>query len=778
MNAIADKQKPPKRGFGRGGRFWRYLAAGSAVIFLCAAAAVWLEAPLMRAVSGVFPPLDTAPFLTVDLSPALVDRRENLMCAYLNEDQQWLFPVDLDAVSPWLVQATLAAEDKRFFSHAGIDLRAVLRAAWRNLRAGRIVSGASTLTMQLANRHQTARGRLAGKVEQAFTALRLDRAADKRSILAAYLNTAPYGGNLVGVEAAARRYFGKCCTELTLEEAALLAGLPKSPTAMNPLFYPERAQARRDAVLRRMRHERMISEKELREALERPPGVRRHEYPVLAPHLAQSLGGRARDNGRLALTLDGTLQARLEEMIPLYLRQFNNQVNNAAVMVVDVREGTVLARVGSADFASDGIRGQYDVCRARRAPGSALKPFIYAYAMEQQRLYPSEAFLDQNLDFGVYNPNNFDGEFKGLISAGEALRWSLNIPAVQVLERAGLEEAVTFLRSLGFSGIQYPSGHYGLGLVLGNCEVTLEALVNAYLVLARLGVRQDAVFVRGESAPASRRLLSEGTALALWYMLEQPFPDEPWSNVVRLNDRSSRICWKTGTSTGFRDAWAVAFNSHYVIGAWLGNTNGSAAPRLIGAHAALPLVARIFRSLPVPPVPAWPSTEGRLCEVQICALSGLPKSPWCSRTATALFPAGQFLHRRCDVHRPGLDGTVGVYWPPTTRRWDLAKVPASEGAAVVVEEAGPSTGRQRKLSIKRPVQNATYVLSGETGEDRIRLEANIGNEELQWYCNGRYLGASDRMRPLFLDLLPGQHQVSCMSASGQTAKVDFNVSAS
>jgi membrane carboxypeptidase/penicillin-binding protein PbpC len=222
----------------------------------------------------------------------------------------------------------------------------------------------------------------------------------------------------------------------------------------------------------------------------------------------------------------------------------------------------------------------------------------------------------------------------------------------------------------------------------------------------------------------------------------------------------------------------VAFNSHYVIGAWLGNTNGSAAPRLIGAHAALPLVARIFRSLPVPPVPAWPSTEGRLCEVQICALSGLPKSPWCSRTATALFPAGQFLHRRCDVHRPGLDGTVGVYWPPTTRRWDLAKVPASEGAAVVVEEAGPSTGRQRKLSIKRPVQNATYVLSGETGEDRIRLEANIGNEELQWYCNGRYLGASDRMRPLFLDLLPGQHQVSCMSASGQTAKVDFNVSAS
>ena len=258
-------------------------------------------------------------------------------------------------------------------------------------------------------------------------------------------------------------------------------------------------------------------------------------------------------------------------MVPLYLRQFNNQINNTAVMVVDVREGTVLARVGSADFTSDGIRGQYDVCRAHRAPGSILKPFIYACAMERQCLYPSEAFLDQNLDFGVYNPNNFDGEFKGLVSAGEALRWSLNIPAVQVLERVGIGNALTLLRSLGFGGIQQPSGHYGLGLVLGNCEVTLETLVNAYLVIARLGVRQDASLIGGESPPSPRRILSEGTSLALWYMLEQPFPDEPWSNVVRLNDRVPDML-ENGHFHRFRDAWAVAFNNHYVVGA------GSAIP--------------------------------------------------------------------------------------------------------------------------------------------------------------------------------------------------------
>ena len=279
MHTIPAIQKDDKRGTCRRGRTRRYLTA--VVVFLLAGAvvAVCLEAPLLRAVSGFLPPLDAVPFLEAHLSPMLLDRHEALICAYLNEDEQWLFPVDLDAISPWLVQATLAAEDKRFFSHAGIDLRAVLRAAWRNMRAGHIVSGASTLTMQLAKRRQTAEGRLAGKLEQAFTALRLEQAADKRSILAAYLNTAPYGGNLVGVEAAARRYFGKSCTEITLEEAALLAEEQKSPRP-NPFISGAGTGAPRRRA--RMRHEGMISEKELW-GVGAALGRLSDEYPVLAP---------------------------------------------------------------------------------------------------------------------------------------------------------------------------------------------------------------------------------------------------------------------------------------------------------------------------------------------------------------------------------------------------------------------------------------------------------------------------------------------------------------
>lgn len=737
-----------------------------------------LQGPVLRGAALLLPRLDAAPCLEARLSPVMTDRNGVMLHAYLNDDEQWCFPVDLDAVSPRLVQATLAAEDKRFFSHGGVDLRAALRAAWCNARAGGVVSGASTLTMQLVKRQQDKRGGFAGKAAQALAALRLERCADKDALLEAYLNTAPYGGNLVGVEAAARRYFGKSCRELTLDEAALLAGLPKSPTRMYPFPNPAPAKARRDAVLCRMREAGFISEAERSEAAARPDGVSWHEFPDLAPHAAQALAARARTEGRLVTTLDGSLQERLESLVKSHLLQFDNRIDNAALLVVEVPTGEIIARVGSADFHSSAICGQYDACRAPRAPGSALKPFIYALAMEQQRLYPTEAFLDRNLDFGVYNPNNFDGEFNGLVSAGEALRWSLNVPAVQILDRAGVDASVEFLRTLGFDTVGQNPEHYGLGLVLGNCEVRLEALVNAYLALARLGMRQDAVLVRGDAAPESRRVLDEGVALALWYMLEQPFPDEPWTNLVRLNDRSARLCWKTGTSSGYRDAWAVAFNGHYVVGAWIGNTDSRSAERLIGAHAALPLVARVFRSLPVPPGPAWPAVEGRLREVEICAATGLPKSPWCPVTATAMFPKDAYLHRRCDVHQPGPADTVEARWPADTRHWDLADVPDAATTQVARNDADTAAEAPGQvLAIKTPVENATYVLSGEKGQDRIRLEANTRRERLQWYHNGRYLGASDDVHPLFLDLMPGEHSVACMSADGRTNKVSFLVAA-
>ena len=746
------------------------IVSGIALLF------VVFEAPLLRGAARVLPYVDAALFLEASPSPILVDREDRMLFAFLNEEEQWNFPVSLERVSPRLVEATLAAEDRRFYAHAGVDGRAVLRACWHNLREGRIVSGASTLTMQLVKRCQPRERRMSGKFFQALDALRLERSTGKEELLVAYLNTAPYGGNIVGVEAAARRYFGKSAAEVTLPEAALLAGLPKSPTQLNPLLRPAAALARRNSVLRRMRDAGWIDESAYEGALHTPLGVSWHDYPALAPHLAQALQGDARTHRRLALTLDYALQSRLEDLLKRHLLQYDNQINNGALIVVETATGNVLARVGSADFGSDAIQGQFDVCRAPRAPGSALKPFIYALAMEHQRLYPTEAFLDRNLDYGVYNPNNFDGEFSGLVSAGEALRWSLNVPAVRILDRVGVEPALDFLRALGFDTIQRASDHYGLGLTLGNCEVRLESLVNAYLTLARLGERQDMAYRRDLPPTAPARVLSEGVALALWYMLEQPFPEEPWTHLVRLNDRNERLCWKTGTSTGYRDAWAVAFNGHYVVGVWLGNTDARSSSRLIGAHAALPLAARVFRSLPPQPVPAWPPPDKRLVEVEVCATTGMPKSPWCPVGVSASFPSEQYLHRRCAVHRPGPGDKIVMHWPANPRIWDLGDIPQIQvpGGTDDLETAAVQRS-QRKLNIMAPVENATYVLSGESGEDRIRLEANLDHEALQWYVNGLYLGASERARPLFLNLTPGEHRVSCMNAAGQTDQVVFTV---
>lgn len=747
----------------------------STIFIVCMASLVTLVGLGM---AYVYQKIDVSSYELIHPSPVILDRHGRLLFPFLNEKQQWQFPIPLEKIHPKVIQATLATEDKRFYRHYGVDPVALTRAVIQAIRHQRIVSGASTLSMQVAKHLRSSENRYLDKLWQILDALQLERNASKEAILELYLNCAPYGGNLVGIEAASRRYFGKRANELVLHEAALLAGLPKAPTRFNPIHYPERARQRRNFVLRRMYEESLITEHEYQEAIHAPLGVCWNAFAQLAWHTAQSLRTRAVAERTLHTTLDADLQKRLEDQVKQHLRQFKHEINNAALMVIDVPMREVLARVGSADFWDSTLSGQYDICRAPRAPGSTLKPFIYALAMEKQCLYPSEVFLDKCLDYGVYNPYNFDGTFSGLVSATDALRWSLNVPAVQILDRVGLDAAVMFLYELGFETVHNrPSDYYGLGLVLGNCEVRLESLANAYLALAHLGIRQDAILVKGATRAKPKRVVSEGVACAIWYMLQQPFPNEPWSNLVRANGRPNEVCWKTGTSTGYRDAWAVVFNAHYLVIVWLGNTDGRSSSYLIGAQAALPLAARIFRSLPKKTGPTGPAQEGRMIEVPVCAATGLPKSPWCPATVFVWFPCEQLLHRRCTVHRPSDDGNPISVWPPTSRGWDLAKVPdassSSEGYATARKNL--SGEEQRQLAIVAPANNATYVASGRKEKDRLRLQANQDTDPLYWYYDGKFIGQSDRMNRQYLVLEPGEHTVACMTLDGKTDKVVFVV---
>lgn len=731
------------------------------------ATAVSLLVGFAAAATVVCWPMDVAPYLRVNPSSELLDRDGKVLYAFLNDEEQWCFERRLDTISPHLIHATIAIEDQRFYRHHGVDPVAIARAAWQNLTRGRVVSGASTLTMQLVKQVDALPRSKFGKLVQAVQAIRLDMRVPKEAILEAYLNTAPYGQNIVGCEAAARRYFGKPASELTLSEAALLAGLPKAPSALMPLEHPERALVRRNHVLRRMREESFITDAECDLALAQPTGAAWHDYPALAPHLAMRVRARGAARG---LTIDAGIQATAERILRQRIARYQNDVTNGAVMVVDVESGEVLARVGSADYYNTPGGGMFDACIAARSPGSALKPFTYALAMERQQLYPSEMMLDDSLDYGRYHPENYDGTYRGLVSATDALQRSLNVPAVAILERLGERELRDLLESMHLTTVDMPGDYYGLGLTLGNCEVRLDQMMGAYLALARLGEFQPPRVFKDAPAPPPTRVLSPETCAALYEMLEQPLPAEFEYEAVRAAGIRPRVAWKTGTSSGHRDAWAFVFNKHYLVGVWLGNNNGASSKRLVGADAALPLAGRLFRALPVKTTPAWPDTAAGMKRVEVCAASGLPRSEYCKRSRTESVPRTLYLHRVCDMHYPGADGETLERWPGAARGWDLAQIDSS--AARRAEHARSVEA----LRILQPVDQAEYILTGEPNGDRIRLRSSLdGRHQVHWYANDRYLGRSTPQQPLLYDLTPGNHRLTCLAPNGAHRTVQIHV---
>ncbi len=731
-------------------------------------------------VAAVLWPMNPERYTAIDASGEVLDRSGQTLQAFLSADEQWCFPRALDEISPYLVQATVAVEDKRFFAHHGVDPVAVLRATIQNMGARRVASGASTLTMQVVKQSPPASRSLRAKAREAVEAIRLDARLDKNRILETYLNSAPYGLNLVGCEAASRRYFGRPAKELTIPEAALLAGLPKAPTGLMPLHHARKARTRRDFVLKRMREEGCITEIEYKEALSAPLGAARHEFPMYSPHVGMRLAREAAAGKRVCTTLDLSVQARAEALVRRTLRDYPGEITNAAMLVVDIPTLDVLARVGSGDFFETPHGGQVDACRALRSPGSTLKPFIYALALENDLVYPCETLCDNTLDFGGYSPENFDGGYQGLVSASDALKYSLNIPAITVLERVGVERFHAFLPKIGIDTARKPPDHYGLGLTLGNCEVRLEDMATAYAMLANLGEYWSLRTLLSEPPRPPRRCLSRGACLAIYDMLEQPFPEEFASELVPSGNVATRVCWKTGTSADFRDAWAFAFNQHYLVGVWMGNNDGSPSKWLVGMRAALPLAAAMFRRLPPKETPAWPVPGDDLRTVDVCALTGLPPAQWCPHTRRVTVPREQLVLRRCDVHYPaaassgGDGGGICERWPGSAMGWNLACVRGPAGP--VSSGEAKANAREDTLRILNPSNRAVFIATHETNGDRICLRASIERKSpLHWYLNERYLGESRPGAPLLIDLAPGTHRLTCMTPQGVTDTVDFEV---
>ena len=709
--------------------------------------------------------IDVERYLYTEASPVLLDRHGRLLQVSLNTNDEWCLPVETQICSRYVREATIAVEDQRFEKHRGVDFLAAVRAGTQALLNRRVTSGASTLTMQLVKITDDTPRSISGKFGQMWKAMVLERNATKDDILEAYLNRVSYGGNLIGIGAASLRYFGKSSDELTLPEAALLAGIPKSPARFDPLRKTDEARERRNFVLRRMAREGFILEKRFTEIRARDLGVEWHDFPSHVPHLAGLEPG--------PLTIDLDEQARVQDLLRTHVAQFGAEVTHGAVIVLDVASGEVVARAGSPEFFSS-KGGQIDMVTHARSPGSALKPFVFAEAMEQNRVYPSEVLLDGRLDYGDYAPGNYDGQFNGLVTATDALRYSLNIPAVSMLERVGVRSFQRRLGEVGLTTLRKSPEHYGLGLVLGNCEVRLDELAGGYLTLANMGIYRNVRLRRNEDdKQPGRRVWSQGVARAMYAMLEQPLPKELHRGLVRADVLEAQVCWKTGTSTGHHDAWAFVFNGEYVVGVWIGNADGSRSDRLVGATAALPLAGRVFRGSKKGVGTAWPSTD-RLWEVNTCAVSGLPVNDWCPGKVTARISEEQFLNRTCRLHQAGRErGEVLTVWPANARHWDLAAITSRPK----VEDSNDSEDKAfRALRIISPADHSEYRLSGVEGGDRVRLETSVHDGGgVHWYCDERYLGISSIEKPLYLRLSLGDHRISCMGAQGAVDGIDIVV---
>lgn len=577
-------------------RWHRFLLGGAAALIgaaVVSAGAAWVGIEVAKSRMGP-PPLEVAE----DLSTVVLDRHGKLLRAFTTSSHRWRLPVTTSDVDQRYLAMLFAFEDKKFQQHGGVDLAAVARAAAQVIRYGRIVSGASTLTMQVARliegRHERT---AAGKLRQIVRALQIEDRLSKDEILNLYLRFAPFGGNLEGVRAATLAYFGKEPKRLSLGEAALLVALPQSPEARRPDRHPKAAQRARDRVLARAVAAGVISRIEAdRARAERVPTARR-TFPLLAPHLTEAEVATHATERIIRLTLDASLQRSLEQLAKAQTTLIGKRLSSA-ILVADHRTGEVLAHVGAADYLDEQRFGSIDMAEAVRSPGSTLKPFVYGLGFELGLAHPETLIDDRPVRFGTYTPKNFDKEYRGTVTIRSALAHSLNVPAVKVLDRISPDRFIARLRRAGFTPQFAEATEPSLAVALGGVGFSLKDMASLYAGLARGGQpiqlvhRQSEIIKaavdlrRGHDERRPRHLLSE---IAAWYVTnilkDAPPPD---------NARSGRIAYKTGTSYGYRDAWAIGYDGRHVVAVWVGRPDNASTPGLMGHATAAPILFDAF----------------------------------------------------------------------------------------------------------------------------------------------------------------------------------------
>jgi len=699
------------------------------------------------------------------------DRHNQLLQEVLSASSSRAVYVESKNISPYFLEAIIAGEDKNFYRHRGVDYGAVVRALYQNLTSGKIISGASTITLQLARLLRPAERTYLNKLKEVYFAYRLEAGLTKNQILEAYVNRLPMGGNLYGIEGAARGYFGISAADLTLAQATFLAAIPNSPNRLNPYHNLPEIKKRQRLILQRMASEDLIDPDRIERISKEDVLLKTQQSTFLAPHLVFHLLDELPPEASIVkTTVDRELQLMVNEQLSMILHQLKDyHVTNAAAILLDNDSGEVLAYVGSADFFNPEIDGQVDGVQSLRQPGSALKPFLYLLAQDKG-FHPASLISDipthYKMPTGIYSPNNYSESFHGPVRLREALANSLNIPAVRVLAKIGVDTFLTRLREYEFSSLQQDAEFYGIGLALGGGEVTLYELAQAYRCLALQGDFKPifpVLEINGkpfDTAWEPKKISSPVHHFLISDILSDHFARTTEFGFNSILNLPFDCAVKTGTSFKFCDNWTIGYTRDYTLGVWVGNFDHKPMLKVSGVSGAGPIFANImmqlYRDKPWPEAFAEPADIAR---ITICPLSGKKPNQACPSRMEELISNRDFVKCesiQCDMHVQNGSSSQAVI-PAEFKPW---------GEPLGYEIHESSTSGDAILRILHPKSGTTYYrlpnLAPEYQSLRIEAECLDQQETIHWYLNRKLLRSTQKPHSFLWQIKPGNFILSAV----------------
>ncbi|MEO6611898.1 MAG: penicillin-binding protein 1C [Chitinophagaceae bacterium] len=733
----------------------------------------------------------------IEYSTIITDNKGEVVNAFLTTDQKWRMKTELEEISPLLQKTIVAKEDRHFYSHPGVNPFAVIRAVFSNLFHLRRMSGASTITMQVAKMLEPGKRNMWSKMREMFRALQLELKYSKKEILQMYLNLVPYGGNIEGVKAASLLYFKKNPDHLSLAEITALSIIPNKPGVMIPGKNNDFIVKERNRWLVKFARRNVFSKKEIEDALAEPLDAIRGNVPHYIPHLSYKLKKQAGSSSSLPVirtTIDLNTQLKTEKLVQDYIRiQRLKNIKNAAVVIIDNRTHKVITYVGSSAFSDTTDGGQVNGANAIRQPGSTLKPLLYAMCFDEGLLTPKTVVTDVAVNYAGYAPENYDQKFNGYVSVEYALEHSLNIPAVKSLNLLGHERLIQQLSNCNFKQIQKDRRKLGLSLILGGCGTTLEELTGLFSSFANNGEYLAPSFTQSDTSHNKTRVISPAANFMINEILSKVNrPDFPlnWT----ATEHMPKIAWKTGTSYGRKDAWSIGYNKNYTVGVWTGNFSGLGIADLSGANIATPLLFKIFNTIDYDSDEAW-FTQPKDCDIrQVCSETGLLPTEHCSSLVTDYFiplvssskacnnwqeimisPDEKISYCKSCVPQTGYKKKWYKVVEPDMQAWyQEARIayqkipPHNPSCELIFKGAAPS--------ITSPVNGTEYLINKKDPEP-LQLICKTANDvsKVYWYINNKFYKSSNAGEKQFFIPEEGPVKISCTDDKGRNRDVRITV---